>query len=88
MADTTVGVTHLMATTEHLIPAVWAKPINSIEALKAALRNGKEFTVSSAYSKWHGATTTGAELRAEGITHVQVRYGAKLQKAWYGEIPK
>ena len=70
----------------NLKPASWEPTINSVKGLKAALAGGKEFTVTDMTSPWNGATTTARELKEQGITSAQIRYGKRLEKVWYGAL--
>jgi len=70
----------------HLIPAPWEKTPNSQKELLAALKSGKEFTVTGVGDKWYGSTTTAKELVEQGIAKAQIRYGKNLTKVWYGNI--
>lgn len=71
---------------EHLTPAPWTPQINSLPQLRTALAGSVEFTCSGVASRWYGATTTGPELKEQGVTHVQVRYGKNHTKTWYGKL--
>ncbi len=70
----------------NLVPAPWSPTPYSIKALKGMFDHPIEFTVADMSSKWNGSTTTIAELREQGFTHAQIRYGKNNTKVWYGSI--
>lgn len=70
----------------NLIPAPWEPVLNNKGHLFDAAEGGYEFTVADMSSKWNGATTTIAELKEQGFTHAQIRYGKNNTKVWYGAI--
>lgn len=68
--------------------APWLLQVNSVKLVEAALKANKELTVIDYPSGHYGSYTSPKELVEQGYTHVQVRYGKDLTKAWYGELPK
>lgn len=47
----------------------------SIAAVKAAVAEGKDFTITDMFSPWCGRPGNLEDFRKEGVTHLQVRYG-------------
>lgn len=72
----------------NLVPAPWATPITTQKELYAALHadSSAEFVVQDISSRWNGSTTTARELREQGVTHAQIRYGKNNAKVWYGKL--
>ena len=71
----------------NLAPAVYNTPlINSVKELKARMDANRDFIIVDMSSPWNGAYTTIADLKRDGYTHAQIRYGKNNTKVWYGEI--
>jgi len=69
----------------NLRPAIWRKPVLTQKQLKLDIKENREFQVCDIVNGY-GPATTPAELRAMGHTHAQIRYGARLEKVWYGRL--
>lgn len=61
-------------------------PIMNLRLLRKALDGERDFEVADISSPWSGQKATGKELRERGVKTVQVRYGRRHEKVWYGSL--
>lgn len=61
-------------------------PIMSLRELRKKLDGNTDFMIVDISHPNNGAYTTGREMRERGVKTVQVRYGRRHEKVWYGNL--